>query len=192
MPWLSACRVLLGHQPLSREGQALLVASSRSESGQVEGSQVPSPATPLKRKWLPLTTPPLGARPLQWGLEKGRLHSPGAPLGRVDLEALLSAGDDMLRVELGTCVKGAACSLPGIKRIDRLLCVRRRANSRTWGESSSTLDSRRSVSVRPTPCGKGSSSDCRGRQGGGVGAVQSGKVRQGSAATYPLLRKAGC
>lgn len=87
-------------------GRALLVAHSRPEFGQVEGSQVPGPATSLKRKWLPLTTPSSGARPLQWGLGKGRLHAPGAPLGRVDLEPLLSAGDDMLRVELGTCVKG--------------------------------------------------------------------------------------
>lgn len=97
-----------GTPPLSGAGQAgpCLVAHSRPEFGQVEGSQVPGPATSLKRKWLPLTTPSSGARPLQWGLGKGRLHAPGAPLGRVDLEPLLSAGDDMLRVELGTCVKG--------------------------------------------------------------------------------------
>lgn len=131
MPWLSACCVLLGHRPRSGEGPALLVAGSRSEFGRVEGSQVPSPATPLKRKRRPLTTPAVGARPLQRGLEKGRLHSPGAPLGRVDLEPLLSAGD---------ILKGAVCSRPRNKeRGQAAPCVQtdRQTQGHGGGEQSS-------------------------------------------------------
>lgn len=132
-------------------GRALLVAHSRPEFGQVEGSQVPGPAISLKRKWLPLTTPSSGARPLQWGLGKGRLHAPGAPLGRVDLEPLLSAGDDMLRVELETCVKGVACSRPGMKRMDRPLCVCRQTGrlKDMGGEQQHPGQSSQCVCARP-------------------------------------------
>lgn len=72
-----------------------------------------------------------------------------------------------------------------MKRMDRPLCVcRQTGRLKDMGERAAPWTVI-TVCLRPSTCGKGSSQDCRGEQGGGVGAVQSGKVREGGALPLP-------
>lgn len=144
VPWRSACCVLLGHH--HSPGRARPGPAGRSLSSRVRtGGRISGPR-PCHFTEEEVATPDhaiLGSQAFAVGA--------GAPLGRVDLEPLLSAGDDMLRVELGTCVKGVACSRPGMKRMDRPLCVCRQTGrlKDMGGEQQHPGQSSQCVCARP-------------------------------------------
>lgn len=144
VPWRSACCVLLGHH--HSLGRARPGPAGRSLSSRVRAGGRISGPRPCHFTEEEVATPDhaiLGSQAFAVGAGEG-----ASARAWGSLEPLLSAGDDMLRVELGTCVKGWRVAARERREwTGRSVCADRRADSRTWGESSSTLDSHRSVSA---------------------------------------------